>query len=270
MTSPTVNASSISFSNVTPNSATVNWTNGNGGSRLLLVRPDSNINAFPLDGSDYTADSAFGSGTLLGTNNYVVYNGTGNSVTVRGLTPGAKYYFRVVEYNKNAVTGNNSLYLLGNNPEANRSLLSALPITLTYFKATKIAGRKAQLTWETEQEINNDYFEIQRAADGNDFVTIGKIPSKGNLISKTTYSFNDNTPAADKNYYRLKQTDKDAGFTYSSVASLNYSLSNFHHFNLVAGPGKGSFTVIHNGIGKHLRCDAFRLSFRSFCIFFKM
>jgi CubicO group peptidase (beta-lactamase class C family) len=117
MASPTVNAAAINFSNVSGTSVTVNWTNGNGGSRLLLVKSDNSINSFPLDGTDYIANAAFGSGNSPGSNTYIVYNGTGNSVIVTGLTPNKKYYFRLVEYNKNSSTGNNALYLLGSNPE---------------------------------------------------------------------------------------------------------------------------------------------------------
>jgi CubicO group peptidase (beta-lactamase class C family) len=117
MASPTVNAGGLVFSNVSGTSVTLNWTNGNGSNRLLLVKADSSINAFPLDGTDYSASAAFGAGSSLGNNNYVVYNGTGNSVTVTGLTANKKYYFRLVEYNKNTPTGNNALYLLGANPQ---------------------------------------------------------------------------------------------------------------------------------------------------------
>ncbi|MEO7766316.1 MAG: serine hydrolase [Ferruginibacter sp.] len=116
MASPTVNAGGINFSNPSPTSVTVNWTNGNGSNRLLMIRPDTIINAFPLDGTDYVANGVFGAGALLGTDNYIAYNGTGNSATITGLAPGKKYYFRVLEYNKNTVTGNNALYLLGSNP----------------------------------------------------------------------------------------------------------------------------------------------------------
>lgn len=117
MASPTVNAANMNFSNVSGTSATVNWTNGNGSNRLLVVKADSSINAFPLDGTDYAANTVFGSGNSLGINNYVAYNGTGTSTTVTGLTPNKKYYFRVIEYNKNTTTGNNALYLLGSNTQ---------------------------------------------------------------------------------------------------------------------------------------------------------
>lgn len=117
MASPTVNASDLNFSNVSGTSVTVNWANGNGGSRLLVVKADSSINSFPLDGTDYTANAVFGTGSSLGNNNYVAYNGTGNTVTITGLTANKKYYFRVIECNKNTTTGNNALYLLGSNPQ---------------------------------------------------------------------------------------------------------------------------------------------------------
>jgi hypothetical protein len=59
----------------------------------------------------------------------VVYNGTGNSVTVSGLSSGKTYYFRVIEYNKNLVSGNNALCLLGNNAVNNLRLIPTFNFT---------------------------------------------------------------------------------------------------------------------------------------------
>jgi hypothetical protein len=117
MLTPTVNASSINFSNKTETSVTVNWSNGNGTNRLLLIRQGNPIKDFPLDGTDYNASPVFGSGAAVGAN-YAAYNGNGNSVNISGLTAGATYYYRLVEYNKSTATGNNALYLLGSNPVA--------------------------------------------------------------------------------------------------------------------------------------------------------
>lgn|GEM_PF-551511 len=121
---PKVNASDITFSNVTDNSIKLSWTKGNGEYRMVVAHADSMISAFPDDGTDYTGNAAFGAGTSLGSDNYVVYNGTENSVTVTGLTPGKTYYFRVLEYNKNATTGNYSLYLRGDNPQSSQVTLN--------------------------------------------------------------------------------------------------------------------------------------------------
>ncbi len=116
MENPKINATNISFSNKSNTSVKVSWTNGSGNQRMLLARQDTIADEFPMDGIDYTANPVFGSGAVLGLNNFIVYNGTGDSVTVTGLIPGKKYYFRVIEFNKNTVTGNYSLYLLGGNP----------------------------------------------------------------------------------------------------------------------------------------------------------
>lgn len=116
METPKVNASAIVFSAKKDSSVMVRWTKGNGSNRLLICRPDTAINWYPLDGNDYAANDTFGIGAGLVSNNFVVYNGTDDSVKVKGLTPGKKYYFRVVEYSKNTTTGNNALYLLGGNP----------------------------------------------------------------------------------------------------------------------------------------------------------
>lgn len=115
MLSPKINADSIVFSDISPQSVKLRWKNGNGAQRLVLAKEGSPINAFPLDGTDYTWDADFGDGSALGGNTFVVYSGTGNEVTVTGLTPKKKYYFRVIEYNKNSATGNYALYTLGDN-----------------------------------------------------------------------------------------------------------------------------------------------------------
>lgn len=98
---PTVDASNIQFNNATGTSVDVSWTNGSGIGRILIGRQGAPVADPPLDGVTYTANAAFGTpGTALGSG-FVLYNGTGNAVTVTGLTPGVTYHFAVVEYNCN-------------------------------------------------------------------------------------------------------------------------------------------------------------------------
>ena len=96
---PTAQASAVVLSGATSSSVTVGWTNGNGSNHLVVARLSSVSATAPGDLSDYTANAAFGSGSQIGTGNYVVYNGTSNSVTVTGLTKGSYYYFTVYEFN---------------------------------------------------------------------------------------------------------------------------------------------------------------------------
>ncbi|WP_417876775.1 beta strand repeat-containing protein, partial [Winogradskyella sediminis] len=73
------------------------WSNGSCFDEILVIAKETSaVTATPTgDGSAYTADSTFGSGTDLGTGEYVVYKGTGTSATVTGLTNGNTYHFSV-------------------------------------------------------------------------------------------------------------------------------------------------------------------------------
>jgi len=93
---PTTQASAIKFANIGCNSYIVNWTNGNGADRLVVVYPNSTITS-PTNGTTYTANYNYGSGTAVGAG-YVVYKGTGNTVTLLGLSASTTYYVGIFEY----------------------------------------------------------------------------------------------------------------------------------------------------------------------------
>ncbi len=243
MESPTTNATDLAFTNVSHNALTVNWTNGNGNKRLLLMKQESAVDEFPLDGTDYTANEDFGNAGTIVSGTHVVYNGTGNSVTVTGLTPGANYFFRTVEYNNNAVTGNNSLYLLGNNPEANQTLVSVLPVNLKKFDARKIIGQKTRLTWETESELNADHYIVERSGDATAYTSIGILKSS-NVSSHSFYSLIDEQPLKGMNYYRLNQFDKNGNHVYSNILLVDYNRTANNSFTIVSLPGKNQFNII--------------------------
>src|SRR5262249_7821022 len=76
---------------------------------IIVARSGSAVNADPADATAYTAGATFGSGTQLGSGNYVVYNGNGTSVTVSGLTASTTYYFAVYEFNTGTGTSQNYL-----------------------------------------------------------------------------------------------------------------------------------------------------------------
>jgi PKD repeat protein len=91
----------IAASQVTSTSLVLNLGGGPSQKYLVLARLGAAVNATPTDATTYTADAAFGKGQVLGTGNYVVYNGTGNQVTVTGLRPNTPYNFAVFAFNDN-------------------------------------------------------------------------------------------------------------------------------------------------------------------------
>ncbi len=75
------------------------WTRGDGDKVIVLAKANAAVDSNPVDGTAYNANANFGSGDQIGTGNYVVYVGTGASVSVTGLTPSTTYNFAVYEFN---------------------------------------------------------------------------------------------------------------------------------------------------------------------------
>ncbi len=97
---PTVQASGVNFTDVTETSFTINWTNGGGASRIVLMKYFVAVDVVPVDGTLYNSNSSFGTiSTEIGIGNYVVYKGSGSSVAVTGLRKGRIYHAAVFEYN---------------------------------------------------------------------------------------------------------------------------------------------------------------------------
>jgi PKD domain len=91
-TAPTTQASAASASNLTTNSASINWTNGNGAGRIVML---NTVNSFanPAAGANPTANTTYTGGEQC------VFNGTGSGpITVTGLTSGTNYFVKVFEY----------------------------------------------------------------------------------------------------------------------------------------------------------------------------
>ncbi len=101
---PTAPATNVSFSAVARTGMTVNWTNGDGASRLVVAKAGSPVTGVPADHVGYIASATFGSGAALAPGEYVVRSGSGNSVPVTGLTPNTTYYFSVFEFNGSSGT----------------------------------------------------------------------------------------------------------------------------------------------------------------------
>src|ERR1043165_2831401 len=108
-TPPTTQATGpITFSNITGSSLDYAFTRGNGDNVLVICKAGS-APTDPTDGTTYTANATYGSGTPVG-GGFCIYNGpaagastaTGN-LSVTGLSCLTGYYFAVYEYNNTQV-----------------------------------------------------------------------------------------------------------------------------------------------------------------------
>jgi hypothetical protein len=98
---PGTQASNVTITNITTTSIKINWTSGSGLYEIVVVRPVSAARVAPSSANmpAYNPSTVYGSGTNLGSTNYVVYKNTGTSVTVTGLSPNVNYEAVVYSYN---------------------------------------------------------------------------------------------------------------------------------------------------------------------------
>lgn len=121
-----------------------------------------------------------------------VFNGSRVSITLTGYQGGF------------------SPFTFGDSP------LSPLPVELLNFNAL-LNNRQVELTWQTASEHNNDFFTVERSADGFNFEPIAYVDGAGNSNSLLSYATQDANPFEGVSYYRLKQTDFDGAFEYSDI-----------------------------------------------------
>ena len=102
----------------------------------------------------------------------------------------------------------------------NEQVYGILPVSISLWKATNL-DNSVLLEWSTASEENNDYFTIERSFNGVSWIAIGKVNGAGTTTVENFYSFEDKKPISGISYYRLKQTDYNGEYSYSSVKCIN-------------------------------------------------
>ncbi len=125
--SPATQATALLFSNVQSNRMTIGWTNGTGSKRVVFVKSSNTGTTTPVNNVSYIADPVFTNGTQINSGWYCVYNGTGSSVNVTGLTIGTNYIAQVFEYNGPAGSEKYMTTSASNNPKIQATLSCANP-----------------------------------------------------------------------------------------------------------------------------------------------
>ena len=97
---------------------------------------------------------------------------------------------------------------------------NTLPIELIYFNA-QLNNNRVELSWATASELNNDFFTVERSTDAKKYEPILRKAAAGNSTATLYYTDADEKPLSGNSYYRLKQTDYDGHFTYSSARSIS-------------------------------------------------
>lgn len=95
-----------------------------------------------------------------------------------------------------------------------------LPISLSNFSVT-INQKDVTVSWTTESERDNHFFEVLHSVNGLEWEVAGTIPGAGNSSTTVHYSFVHTSPVAGINYYKLSQQDFNGTREYFLPASIS-------------------------------------------------
>ncbi|HVM59820.1 MAG TPA: HYR domain-containing protein [Verrucomicrobiae bacterium] len=233
-TEPTLQASAVTFTGVGESAMTINFVSGNGSSRIVLVKSGSAVDSDPVDGTTYTASATFGSGSQIGTGNLVVFAGSGNSVTVGGLSPSTVYYVAVYEFNGFGGTEN----YLTTSPAINYQQTTPHVAATYTWNQTGSADWTTAANWTPARTTpaTDDVLLFNNGAN----TTVSSVPAQ--TIGKLQVSGNTtvNLQAGAVNTLTIAAAAADA-LTVASGSQLNVNGASALAINL-AGGAKGSIS----------------------------
>ncbi|GAA4313985.1 hypothetical protein GCM10023183_33990 [Nibribacter koreensis] len=192
---PTTAASQPLITEAAPTSFKLSWTKGSGDRRLVVVREASAVNFAPSGAYTTGVNADFSLATDQGNGQKIVYNNTGNSVTVNGLSATKTYHVQIFEYCSSDNTYSTAPapaaqvtlpgYSCAGVPTQNATGLATTSLTTTGFTLNMTAGngdgrlvflREAQAGTFTPQAgvtytgANSNYSLATAQADGSRLV----------------------------------------------------------------------------------------------------
>lgn len=163
---------------------------------------------------------------IAGKTSFIGGNGLIDHITIKNdLNP--FYIPNSTEINdpRNYISGYNATTASDHLPVFSRfDFASVLPVTLLSFTAESL-DKVVVVKWTTTNELNSNYFEVERSIDGVKFASVERVNSKGNNGSENRYQVTDFNPVNGMSFYRLKQVDKDGKVIYSLAVAVNRGTS---------------------------------------------
>lgn len=122
------------------------------------------------------------------------------------------------------------------------SAAGALPVTWGSVDA-RLDNGQVLVNWSTLTESNTRDFIVEHSVDGRNFSSIGIVGAAGNSNTRRNYSLRHTQPAHGRNYYRIRQNDKDGKFSYSIVVRVN-TMPGIAGMRLMPNPAKDMTALV--------------------------
>lgn len=143
--------------------------------------------------------------------------------------------------------------------------LSALPVTLQSYDGVLRGDGSVELEWVTTEELNNDFFTIEKSTDGETFSDFTTVQSAdGFSTSRNTYTVTDPFPSQGQNWYRLRQTDLDGTTKILGTVSIQSNEDIAQEMQMFPNPSNGVVKLSFAGMdGKDIDVRIFDYSGRT-------
>ncbi|MEP7127374.1 MAG: T9SS type A sorting domain-containing protein [Chitinophagales bacterium] len=218
--------------------ANINFTSANTATNLLAhfkaysVVPPAlgvldcgiNYNLEALDNGSWTISST--PSTSTGTYDVTLYNTAGSYTNSAGSSswtvmkkPSAGSWALNGTCSTSTISQVTRVGLSGFSDFGTSQSTELLPVEVISFTAVA-SDLGNQVDWITAAEFNNDYFSLEKSADGQQFAEINRQQGASNTYQEHHYHYTDDAPILGINYYRLKQVNNDSSFGYSNVVAL--------------------------------------------------
>jgi hypothetical protein len=222
---PAVGPTNLNFTNVGSGQMTLNWTSGDGETRIVIVRTGSAVTSDPVNGVNYNVYQTVSAGEV------VVYKGTGNSFVFKntGLGPlvtGTNYYFEIFEFNG---TGATTEYLTTSTAVGNQiaQISTTQPTTAaTTLNTSALTGNSMNLTWTS----GNGSGRIVVARQGS---AVNAVPTDGKSVSTYQTIGNGNV---------VVYNGTGNSFSFGSMGNGPLTINTTYHFAVFEYNGTGTQT----------------------------
>ena len=215
---PSIQASNLTFSDITPNSVKLKWTKGNGNKRIVFAKQANSGNAIPQNDITYIADSFFGNGSQIGSSEwYCIYNGVDDEVTLQNLLYNKTYRFMVIEYNGTSGFEQYNLSSNSNNPANITTMLEAQPVCIA---TVDTITWKNKVIWEKKQPQGPvTGYKIYKEISTNTYSLIG------NVLYNDHPAFVDLTSNPDAHGDKYKITAYDSNYLESTKSNYHKTMN---------------------------------------------
>ena len=222
---PSTEASSFVFSNIDVDQMDISWTSGGGESRIVLAST-SPITVDPSNNTTYSASSVFGSGDDLGGGVYVIYNWTGNSLTLTGLSSSTTYYFKVFEYNCSSGHEN---YLTTSPLEDDETTLTQM-VPVENLDVTCETTSTATIEWSDPTAGDYDGVVITIRRGSNPPFVLPDVPSA--ITANTTFGDASSEYGSNPDYSYIVYKGTGNSVTVTGLSeNEEYSIKAFSYYN---------------------------------------